>query len=66
MKTQARTAGLAPRVRNASRRKRLAPAGYWLRESIREVQRDVAEIKAGRPGSMRSYSVDELLKELHA
>ena len=53
-----------PRPRHG--RKRLAAAGYWLREAMQELQRDAAEVKAGSPGFMQSYSVDELLKELHA
>lgn len=46
--------------------KRLSPVGVWLREAADEVRRDIAEVKAGRPGFLRTYSADELLKELHA
>lgn len=38
----------------------------WLREAVNEVSADVREVKSGRPGFMRTYTVDELLKELHA
>lgn len=37
----------------------------WMREAMDEVSRDIKEVESGRPGFMRSYTVDELLKELH-
>lgn len=52
--------------RTISAGRRLAPAGAWLRDAVREVRRDIAEVKAGRPGSLRTYTADELLKELHS
>ena len=38
----------------------------WMREAMDEVSADVREVESGRPGFMRTYSVDELLKELHS
>lgn len=52
--------------RNKSVQKKLAPAAYWLRKAMQEVERDIEEIKAGRPGLLRSYSAEELLVELHS
>lgn len=33
----------------------------WMREAMDEVSADVREVESGRPGSMRTYTVDELL-----
>ena len=38
----------------------------WMREAMDEVSQDIEEVKSGRPGFMRTYTVDELLKELHS
>ena len=38
----------------------------WMREAMDEVSQDIEEVESGHPGSMRTYTVDELLKELHA
>ena len=38
----------------------------WMREAMEEVSADVREVESGRPGSMRTYTVDDLLKELHS
>lgn len=46
--------------------RRLAPAGVWLRDAVREVRRDIKEVKAGRKGFLKTYSVDELFLELHS
>lgn len=56
------------RIRRSAvrKRERLAPAAYWLRDAADEVRRDIAEIRAGRPGFLRTYTADELLEELHA
>lgn len=52
--------------RSARTTRRLSPVGAWLREAVREVRRDMAEVAAGRPGSLRAYTADELLRELHS
>lgn len=52
--------------RTISAGRRLAPAGAWLRDAVQEVRRDIAEVKSGRKGFLKTYSVDELLKELHS
>lgn len=53
------------KTQNGAEKKLLAPAAYWLREAMQEVERDIEEIKAGRSGLLRSYSVEGLLAELH-
>ena len=54
------------KARAAPSERRLAPAGAWLRNAVRKVRRDIAEVKAGRKGFLKTYSVDELFLELHS